>query len=259
MAMMFPCSRGRTGRVPQFAPTFALLLALVACGAFAETPSVAANPVDLQTEIARLREDVLKLQQTLDVNMNGIVSELRAENERLRKELRDIYGGKGQALPPVPMPDKALLEGLTDVKKTTPLSPPQSSSASAAETEPPAEFKFEIVAEWGRTPEDAAAKTPTVSSLKGMIGLVPANSRDEDLIGLARSLRNQFEGYDNINIEVFDDAEAARTYKETHVAKPDRRVLSISKHAASDRDVIVLIHGDKTREIPLTDDSTPAG
>jgi hypothetical protein len=84
-----------------------------------------------------------------------------------------------------------------------------------------------------------------------MIAAVPAGSSDEQLRQLAQDLRRQFQAFDNINIEVFETAESARAFAEGDVAAGQNRVLSISKHAGTGRDVAVLIRGERTEELPL--------
>lgn len=233
------------------------------------------NHAALLEEVRALRADVLRLQQTVDALAGGEWAQLRAENERLRREVRELSGMAGQTLPPVPMPDRALLEGLypspkpADSPKESVETPPEK-TAAGNESAPPPEvravpekpsepesFSFEVVEEWGRSPEELATGNRQGSSLKGMIGVVPRGSSDEDLIALGRSLHEQYAAFDNINIEVFDDAEAARSYKGKYVAPPKHRVLSISKHKATGRDVILLIRDEKAVAVPLAPE-TPA-
>jgi hypothetical protein len=207
-------------------------------------------------ELKHLREDMLSMQQKVEIQLNGVIEDLRAENERLRQEVRDL--SKGAAMPPVPMPDKELLKGLYPAdaakKPSDTEEKPNPESSDTAEPAPPkaqVEFKNDVIAEWGRTPEEAAQKKS--ASLKGMTCVVPAGSADEDLIDLGRKLRTQFDAYDNVNIEVFDDLEAARSSTAPNAAPTGHRVLSISKHRASGRDVILLIHGETANEVPLAE------
>lgn len=120
---------------------------------------------------------------------------------------------------------------------------------AGVEAAPPAEFSHSVVREWGRTPAQAAEIGGGATSLKGMVLVVPAGSDPYDIDQLGRDLRNQFAHFDNINIEVFDDADAAEAYAQTNVANPAHRVLSVSRHRASGRDVILRIRDGVTMEI----------
>ncbi len=141
----------------------------------------------------------------------------------------------------MPRPDAALLGDV--------LAQPPAELAPEPEEPEPVEFSWAIVEEWGRTPEAAAELGGGASSLKGMVCVVPPGSAPEDIAQLGRDLRTQFGHYSNINIEVFDDEDAAKAYAENHVANPAHRVLSISKHAASGRDVILRMHDGMTTEV----------
>ena len=55
---------------------------------------------------------------------------------------------------------------------------------------------------------------------------------------------------ENINIDVFDDVEAARRFAETNSMEGGRRVLNVSRHPATNRDVIALIRPEGTTVIP---------
>jgi hypothetical protein len=234
---------------------------------------------DVMEELSRVRKEVVRLGELLDAHLSSEAADLHAENERLRREVRDLSIRKGRGLP---MPDKELLRGLSEPEPTPPHSlsnhdklwerpeelgsreepaQPVEESPDAAERPafanppPPAEFKHEILEEWGRTPTEAAKSVPKVGSLKGMICVVPPGSLDDDLIALAQKLHKEFEMYDNINIEVFDDAAAARAFKDNKISPSapspaDHRVLSVSKHMASGRDAILLIKGKQVIEVP---------
>jgi hypothetical protein len=243
-----------------------------------EVPPDAINPQpsiqDVINELTELRKEVAQLHELLDARISNDSAELRIENERLRKELET----RKNAPAALPMPDKELLKGLSDPnvirprgqKQTLvpqePETPPekefeqveQSKQSAKNESAPPlpqGEFKHEVFAEWGRSPSDAAKSIPKIGSLKGMICIVPPGASDEQLTTLARSLHKEFATYDNINIEVFDDTTAAKAFKENRGGKgnnspSEHRVLSISKHGASGRDVILLIKGEQIEEIP---------
>ena len=217
----------------------------------------------LRDEISRLRDEITRLQQTLDVFMNKTVVDLQAENDRLRQEVRASYKSQGLNLPDVPLPDKQLLEGLlsepaqsTEPPRTVRKERVKPKSKENALPDVPGGLAYEVIAQWGRSPEEAAALSgkdfdKKATSLLGMVCVIPPGAQDENLIALARSLREQCEVYDNVNIEVFDDSESARAFNENKGANPQHRVLSISRHKSSNRDIILLFKGEKTTEVPL--------
>ena len=116
-----------------------------------------------------------------------------------------------------------------------------------SESRPDAEF--EIMKEWGRSPEVTAGMPGNVSSLKGMSVYVYPGLSDADLETLARYLRSEYDMYDNINIEVFNNAEAARNFADSGRASPLHRVVSISKHRKSGRDMLFLFRDGQAREL----------
>jgi len=235
-------------------------------------------PAGLESELAELRADVRRLQHSLDYYMRTVLtyheaenerlrfkvrqltrerdfltSELEDENERLRRHVRQLYRDQGLALPPVPAPDRDLIEEvLRGAAGGVDAAPGASRALEGAPV--PSQFTHEVdcevMAEWGRTPEEAAALGGDVASLKGMVCCVPPHVDDQYLAALGRTIRSQLDPYDNINVEVFDDPDAARSFHEKHVAQPEHRVLSISKHGASGRDVILRIRGESTEVIP---------
>ena len=52
-------------------------------------------------------------------------------------------------------------------------------------------------------------------------------------------MRHTYDRYANINIQVFDDVEAARNYADLGKSRPEHLVLSISKQKHSERDNMV--------------------
>ena len=196
----------------------------------------------MANELAALKEQFRQLQETLDLLVGQMMADLERENEELRQEVRRLHARYGpeptEEAPPIPRPGGELIEQV--------LAEPEPEVFEA-----PAEFGYTVADEWGRTPEVAAEMGGEASSLKGMVGVVPPNSAPEDLEELARELRSQYAEYDNINIEVFDSAEAAQSYLDNNVSDPARRVLSISKHRASGRDLLLRIENGVTFEIPF--------
>lgn len=244
-----------------------------------EEPKKPEDPMEaLRLEVQTVRDELRLLQATLDLLVNQVMADQRKENEFLRGEILRLseqyekFGLPDPARVPRPGIDiiREVLEsqGQTDpesgkAEEHAPamdspwenLLPPEESSGTAQEIEPeieegePAPFAFTALQEWGRTPEAVAELGGDAASLKGIVGIVPPRSRRDDIEKLGRDLRKQYEGYDNINIEVYDNEDAARRYMDTQVGDTDHRVLSVSKHAASGRDIILYLKKGEAVEI----------
>jgi hypothetical protein len=215
----------------------------------AEEPAKPTDPLEaLQHEVQTLRDEIHMLQSTLDLMINQIMSDLREDNRVLRKEvqrlteMQDSYG-----LPDMSVIPRPGMEIIADALEQPLWQEEEIIPEEEQYTEEP--FDFTPLHQWGRTPETAAELGDDTSSLLGLVGVVPRNSRPEDIQNLGRELRNEYEGYDNINIEVFDDTTAAEQFIETQIDDPARRVLSISKHRSEGRDVILYLKNGKAQEI----------
>jgi hypothetical protein len=220
---------------------------------------VGVDLIRLSRELQDLRVEVRQLQDTLDAFIAEVARPLYKENEQLRAELQRLHqalGGDSSALfPNVPRPGGALV---ADVLAEAAGRPPAAQepatgtiSTPAGRPEAPA-FSYSVVSEWGRDPDSEAVLMDGMQSLKGMVLVVPRGSHREDVIELGRDLRRELADYDNINIEIFDEPMAARSFAETSVSSgPQHRVLSISRHQPSGRDTIVYIENGVAREVPL--------
>ncbi len=189
---------------------------------------------EVLAQLNSLREVVTDLQRVLDEKLVAI-QQLEDENEKLRQALRLRFGGGSDSgLPPVPIANRDLIESVLREAPSAPerketLGPPSSPEA------------FTIVSEWGRSPEVAASLPGNVSSLIGLTIAVEKNKAGtESLQQLGAELRQNYAHYDNINIEVFDDIGAARTYADKGELDASRRVLSVSRFKHSGRDDIVI-------------------
>ncbi|MBI1321225.1 MAG: hypothetical protein GC168_20050 [Candidatus Hydrogenedens sp.] len=205
----------------------------------AEVPAEPATLESVQAEVAALRTEMRELQETLNLLVNQMMRDLEAENTQLRGEIQRLYqrGPSPMDLEGgfVPRPGAELFD---EVMNEPP--PPLA----------PAEFTWNVVKEWGREPEVAARLGEGVSSLKGMVVVVPEGAASEDIENLGRELHEQYNTYDNLNIEVYDNQEAAESYAETQVSSdPAHRVLSISKHRGTGRDKILLLQGGQVTEL----------
>lgn len=219
--------------------------AVVAGGA---DPAQGTSLEEMQRDLTALREQMQQLAATLDLLIGRIMVDLQDENAQLRNEVQRLHarlaaaGIADNAYVPRPGGD-LIAQILADA-------PESLDSVNEAETEgaeategapvPPVEFTYTIIQEWGRSPAVATELGAGASSLKGMVCVVPPGSARDDLEQLGRDLRAEYDAYDNINIEVFDDEASARNYADRQVADPAHRVLSISKYKAGGRDVILI-------------------
>ena len=110
---------------------------------------------------------------------------------------------------------------------------------------------YAVIVEWGRTPEEAAAAGPEVNSLRGMICVVPEGTSDDELSDLGRSLRSDFAAYDNLNIQVFDNGDAANAYSQTNSTDKGGPVLHISRFKASGEDTVTIFRNGQAKPVSL--------
>ena len=199
----------------------------------AEQPPVAPGEVQqLRHEVEELHREVSRLQETVDAALAYLVGELGDENRRLKKDLAtrdELEQGPAGEVEPIPAPE-----------------PPVSTPAPGVNY---GEAGYLSVKEWGRTPEQAKEMGPEVGSLRGMICAVAPGSTDDQLKEIGKKLRDACVGYDNVNIEVFDNEAAARDYAERNVRSNQHFVMNITRHKASGQDVIVLVRDDGAREV----------
>lgn len=189
-------------------------------------------PVDLVTEVQELQREVVatrnevhQLQETLDVLVNQMMSDLANENDFLRAEIQ-AYIDEQKLLA-----EEALLAEAEMVE--------EEALPNDGET------TYTVIQEWGRSPEDAAELPGGATSLKGMVVAVPMHWNRATIEAAGRELHAEFSAYDNINIELLRGKEAAEAYAENSKASGNARVMSISKHKASGRDVLLYIEEEK--------------
>ncbi len=200
-------------------------------------------------ELQDMKVALQQIQQTLDYLVNHVIADLETENQQLRETLQRY----GMSVPPATNadnlnPNTRYIPGGSVVNNITPFIPDtDSTSKMPADIKqgerpaiPPQEFSFRVVEEWGRNPEVVKELNTNAPSIKGVVGVVPPNSPREKLQELARELRQKYDEYDNINIEVFDDEASAKQYVEKNLLDKEHNVLSISKHKESGRDIITI-------------------
>lgn len=198
---------------------------------------------ELLTEVADLQQTLRQLQDVLDEKILAI-KQLENENEKLRQALRLHFGQGGRGLPPVPMPNRDLIESV--LNESQPVAERQAMMPASAAAEPEA---YTIVSDWSRSPEVAASLPGDVSSLIGMAIAVEPDMSEGSLIQLGKDLRENYDAYDNINIEVFNDLEAARSYANKGTTSAKHRVMTIAKFKHSERDTIVVYRNG--RAVPV--------
>ncbi len=197
-----------------------------------QLPTAPDEVQQLRQEIADLHREVERLQETVDAALAYLVGELGDENRRLKKDLatrEDLEQGPADEAAPMPEP-------------AAPVSAPEPTVDYGA-------AGYLSIKEWGRTPEQAKEIGPAVGSLRGMICAVPPGSTDDQLKAIGKKLRDECAGYDNINIEIFDDEAAARDYAERNVRSNQHFVMNITRHKASGQDVVVLVRDNGAREV----------
>ncbi|MCC6155244.1 MAG: hypothetical protein IT367_15865, partial [Candidatus Hydrogenedentes bacterium] len=199
----------------------------------AEQPPPASDEVQhLRQEVEELHHEVARLQETVDAALAYLVGELGDENRRLKKDLatrEDLEQGLAGEAEPIPVPEPSV---------STPVPAVDYGEAG-----------YLAVKEWGRSPDQAREMGPAVGSLRGMICAVPPGSTDEQLKAIGKKLRDACAGYDNINIDVFDDEAAARDYAERNVRSNQHFVMNITRHKASGQDVVILVRDNGAREV----------
>lgn len=220
----------------------------------------------LQNEVTALRGDLRQLQETLNLLINQIMSDLELENAQLRAELQRLYERDAQGLlqgRTIPKPGGEAIQRILEEQAARQQSEGEVAEAARSAPKdhpkplPPKDFTVEIISEWGRSREVAEKLPGHVPTLIGQVLLVPEGSLRADLEQLGRDLRIKYNDYDNINVEVFDDPAAAQIFAETHIADPDHRVLSISKHEASGRDVILYMERGASFTVPFVPAAIP--
>lgn len=193
----------------------------------ATEPTRTRSHEDLVQEVEDLRETLRELAEVLDDKILAL-KQLEDENQNLRQALRLHFGSRG-GLPPVPIPNRDLIESV--LNEGEPFVEREETVAEGAVPE-----TYTVVSEWGRSPEVAASLPGKVSSLIGMALAVSPDMTDTQIADLANDLRENYDAYDNINIEVFDDIAAARRYANEGELDDAHRVLTISRFRHSGRD-----------------------
>lgn len=217
-----------------------------------QSPDLEARVEALGQEVRDLGERVARLQEAVDLSLLYVLGDLHEENRQLRRQLMELQANAsnpyGNEFDAGTMPDRSAFESGAPDRGDVEKSELPTAGERAADY---GEKGYLPVSEWGRSPVEARTMGPNVSSLRGMICAVPPGMTDDQLAELGRRLRNECAGYDNVNIDVFDDEQAARLYAEQNRNPGGHHVLSIVRHKATGRDLIVLVKADGTRQVSL--------
>lgn len=223
-------------------------------------------------EIATMRADLERVRIRMDEMLGTEADMLRQENADLRRELARLRGGDmgtepGSYASPfaaegspgavrVVTPADAFETAVTDAaplapipSQTAPMVEPSAELTEGTDTRnengmalvASSEASYAVIVEWGRTPEKAAAAGPDVQSLQGMICVIPSGTDEADLVGLGQQFQREYEAYDNINIQVFNDMEAAQAYAQTNSQEKGAPVLKVSRYRASGLNTVEVL------------------
>jgi len=196
----------------------------------------------LARELAELRAEVKRLQETVDLTVSYVVGDLQEENRRLRQEVAHAYGAG---------PDRS--EDQTNASQPLPADPKAPvdiESGIPGATGPLEGSEYLVVKEWGRPPEEVESLGTQVPSLKGMICVAAANMTDAEYSDLGRQIREEFDVYDNIVVEVFTNEGAAKAFAENNKRSATYNVLTIQKDGASGSDYILLHRNGVSVDVP---------
>ncbi|GMV99167.1 MAG: hypothetical protein AMXMBFR84_03060 [Candidatus Hydrogenedentota bacterium] len=210
----------------------------------------------LESQVAALRAEVRTLTDAINELRESTLARIEDENNALRQELARLYALNPSEAPtgaPVPNPDGnplveaaeiAVAMAKEDVEKAKelPFNPDDWKDLYGDQG-------YVVVKDSTRTPEDAKQLGNDVTSLKALILLVPPGIDQDSLAEMARGLRKEFDSFDNIRIDFFDDPEAARLFSNQNVDKTGHHVMNITKHKKSGMDVITRIEGNTTYEV----------
>jgi len=203
-------------------------------------------------------ERVIELEEALGA-ANRRVAVLERENAELTLELGRVYSESGGV--PSPRTDAAarVLEQAQEGAFMEAVDPPGKPKGDKDESVPrrnPLEEMFhacgvQAVRQWGRAPAVAATMGPDVPSLCGMIAAVPSGVGDAALRDLGRRLRAALDQYENINVVLFDDLNAAKAFAERNADTPQSRVLQISRHSISGEDSVFVLRGGSASRVEM--------
>lgn len=202
--------------------------------------ATAASLAELRREVFELQRLLWQTEETLEQRTLA-VSELEEKNKKLRETVGGRYGGLRSGSRPER--DREPVESVPGQAGRA----PQLVEEARRDATP---HGFTIVTEWGRSPEVVAELPRNVSSLFGLVAVVAPGMPPDEVEALGKALRQTYNAYDNINIQIFDDFEAAKNYADLDTSSPEHLILTVSKHKNSKWDSILRFTNGVPVEVP---------
>jgi hypothetical protein len=180
----------------------------------------------LKQENQRLKLQISQFSPS-DVGSDYEYQALERENQQLKKALRALARGNASEM------EQSYTE-LVD-------SPIQPAEPVTTNSSVPG-LEYEIVKEWGRSPEDAARLPKRPPSMKGMAIHLKGELADENshtYVWFGSAMKQLVVGYDIVTIECFKTRAAAAHFAETGEIIHSSRVLSMTRREGSSEDTII--------------------
>jgi hypothetical protein len=209
----------------------------------AQPESDASRYEELSREIADLRAEVKRLQDTVDLTVSYVVGDLQEENRRLREEIARAYTTPSPDGGPVPADPAAQNAQL----------PTDAVEALAAMAGGQINYggeEYPTGQGGGRTPRGGEGLPGGGPSFRGKICAIAPGLSDADISDLGRRIRAECDVYDNVMIEIFDNEAAARAYADQNIRSTSHNVMSIQKDGATRQDTILLHRHGASIEVP---------
>ena len=153
----------------------------------------------LRQEVSALRGEMKHLRESIEL-LSGNIREQAANMNSMAGYRQPAQTEKTLRIPPPHSISQQEAREVFETREELPITLPETLNL-LSQPESFKEMTYTVLGQWGRTPEEARSLGPNVSSLRGMVGVVETGGTDADLLALARKIRKELSGYDNINID----------------------------------------------------------